>query len=141
MSTITKFFCICGADKPEDCKQYDGGLGYEALICKRCGRMYDHVGEYPADEFSCQHVGITKEQAAKYSTEALVEERKALIELVRADADKKLVIEAVAKNKKLIDTMRLTSGNLRDLATTLGRGHNAYSAMQQLAERLYNATV
>ena len=139
--SVVKFFCICGADKPQDCKYYDGAVGYEALICKRCGRMYDHLGEHPADDFSCHFVGITQEQAAKYSTEALMAERKALIELVNADADKKLVIEAVAKSQKLIDTMRLTSGNLRDLAATLGRGHDSYSAIQQLADRLYNATI
>jgi len=49
---ITKFNCPCGANKPADGKEYDGCLGYEAVVCRRCGRYWDHSGEYPADEWS-----------------------------------------------------------------------------------------
>jgi hypothetical protein len=42
--------CInCGADKVEDYQYYDGALGYEALICKRCGFVYDHAGIHPPE--------------------------------------------------------------------------------------------
>ena len=65
MSQIITFTCVCGADKPGDAKYYDGAVGYEAVVCRKCGRMYDHLGEHAADEFSCHFVGITQEQAAE----------------------------------------------------------------------------
>ena len=59
-----------------------------------------------------------------------------------------------AKLDKLVNTMRLTSANLRDLAISVGRTKTViegksykvidnpdYSALQQLADRLYNATL
>ncbi len=53
---ITKFFCDCGANKPEDAKFYDGCLGYEAIVCKRCGRYYDHEAEHQANDWSRAYV-------------------------------------------------------------------------------------
>ena len=39
-------------------KEYDGALGYEALVCKVCGRYYDHTGKHEADDWSKRFVGI-----------------------------------------------------------------------------------
>mgnify|MGYP006966086765 FL=1 len=55
---ITKFSCSCGNTDPQKAKAYDGCLGYEALICKCCGRYYDYAGEHPADDWSKQFVKI-----------------------------------------------------------------------------------
>jgi hypothetical protein len=55
---ITSFTCTCGANHPSDAKYYDGLLGYEALVCKKCGRYYDHGGEHPADEWSKSFAGL-----------------------------------------------------------------------------------
>ena len=42
--------CVnCGADKISDFREYDGMLGYEAIICKNCGWLYDDTGAYPPD--------------------------------------------------------------------------------------------
>jgi hypothetical protein len=37
--------------------------------------------------------------------------------------------------------MRLTAGNLRDVAVGLGQAHKDYSTIHELADRLYNATM
>lgn len=55
---ITQFKCRCGAHKPEDAKEYDGSLGYEAVICRKCGRYWDYEGEYEPDDWSRNYVGI-----------------------------------------------------------------------------------
>lgn len=53
MITKIKKPCVnCGADKPSDYTEYDGMLGYEAIICKRCGWIYDQNGNYPTDDWS-----------------------------------------------------------------------------------------
>ena len=37
--------CVnCGAIKISDFMEYKGCLGYEALICKKCGTTYDNSG-------------------------------------------------------------------------------------------------
>jgi len=41
---ITKFTCKCGNHDPTKAKEYDGMLGYEAIICLKCGRVHDHEG-------------------------------------------------------------------------------------------------
>lgn len=115
---IVTFTCVCGANKPEDAKYYDGAVGYEAIICKKCGRMYDHAGEHPADEFSCHFAGITQEQAAEKAA---------------------FVTTAVNNYTKMRSAMLLTVGNLRDLANSM-RSHDERSAVRQLADRLENAT-
>ena len=40
----------CGANKVSDFKEYDGCLGYEAIICKRCGYIYDQNGMHSPEE-------------------------------------------------------------------------------------------
>lgn len=56
---ITKFNCSCGNTDPQKAKAYDGCLGYEAIICKVCGRYYDHHDEHPADDWSKKIVGLS----------------------------------------------------------------------------------
>lgn len=42
--------CVnCGNDKKENYKEYDGLLGYEAIICQVCGYIYDHTGAHPPE--------------------------------------------------------------------------------------------
>jgi hypothetical protein len=55
---IVKFRCHCGADQPSDGKYYHGMLGYEAIVCRRCGGFSDHMGEHVADEWSRSFVGL-----------------------------------------------------------------------------------
>jgi hypothetical protein len=49
---IIEFSCKCGADSSQDAIEYDGALGYEAIVCKRCARYSDSMGEHEADEWS-----------------------------------------------------------------------------------------
>jgi hypothetical protein len=53
---VTKFNCTCGNQDPKKVKEYDGCLGYEALICLDCGKYYDHTGEHEPDEFSMSFI-------------------------------------------------------------------------------------
>jgi len=49
---VTAFKCKCGNTNPKKAKEYEGMLGYEAIICTCCGRYADHNGIHEADEFS-----------------------------------------------------------------------------------------
>jgi hypothetical protein len=62
---ITKFTCSCGNTDPSKAKYYDGCLGYEALVCKVCGKYYDGNGEHPADDWSKNFVGIPENSLVK----------------------------------------------------------------------------
>ena len=53
---INEFKCVCGNDDPKKAYYYDGCLGYEAIICKKCGCYYDHEGKHIADNFSKQFI-------------------------------------------------------------------------------------
>jgi len=53
---ITKFECKCGNKDPRKAVEYDGLLGYEALICTVCGRYYDHYRENEPDEWSKDYI-------------------------------------------------------------------------------------
>jgi len=55
---ITKFTCSCGNTDPQKAKYYDGSLGYEAIVCKCCGRYYDHTGEHEPDDWSKKFVNL-----------------------------------------------------------------------------------
>jgi hypothetical protein len=64
---ITQLNCTCGNTDPQKAYEYDGMLGYEAIVCTVCGRYYDHVGtgEHEADEWSQQFVtGETQPEKA-----------------------------------------------------------------------------
>lgn len=51
--------CVnCGANKVSDFREYDGLLGYEAIICKKCAYIYDHSGTYAPDEKEIKIGGI-----------------------------------------------------------------------------------
>jgi len=39
----------CGNDQVSGYKEYNGLLGYEAIICKKCGFIYDHNGAHEPD--------------------------------------------------------------------------------------------
>lgn len=58
MPNIVEFSCVCGASSPSEAKYYEGCLGYECIVCRRCGRIFDHEGEHEADEFSRLYVGL-----------------------------------------------------------------------------------
>ena len=43
---LTKFKCQCGNADKKQAKEYHGVLGYEAIICLKCGRYYDQAGAH-----------------------------------------------------------------------------------------------
>lgn len=49
---VVSFDCTCGNCDPKKVYEYDGCLGYEALVCKVCGKVYDQNGEHEANEWS-----------------------------------------------------------------------------------------
>ena len=54
---VTKFDCsVCGNKDVSKVYEYDGALGYEALVCRVCGTYYDYSGSHKADDFSKQFV-------------------------------------------------------------------------------------
>jgi hypothetical protein len=55
---VIKFNCSCGNTNPKHTYEYDGCLGYEAIVCTDCGKYYDYAGEHPADDWSKQFVKI-----------------------------------------------------------------------------------
>jgi len=50
--SITKFQCDCGNGDPRQTIEYDGALGYEAVICKKCCSYSDQSGAHKADDWS-----------------------------------------------------------------------------------------
>jgi len=48
--------CACG--EVDNFKYYDGCLGYEAIVCRKCGRYSDHNAEYKADDWSMEFVNL-----------------------------------------------------------------------------------
>jgi len=58
---ITKFNCSCGNNNPKLAYDYDGCLGYSAIVCKLCGKYYDFTGVHDQDEWSANFV-INKKQ-------------------------------------------------------------------------------
>jgi transcription elongation factor Elf1 len=49
---VIQFTCSCGNTDPVKTIEYDGALGYEAIVCTICGAYHDHTGEHPVDDFS-----------------------------------------------------------------------------------------
>ena len=45
--------CICGSD---EYKYYEGFLGYEAYICKKCYAVHDHAGIHKPEEWSKRYI-------------------------------------------------------------------------------------
>jgi len=48
--------CKCGNDNKNNFFEYEGSLGYEAIICKECCGYFDNDGEHEADEWSKEFV-------------------------------------------------------------------------------------
>jgi hypothetical protein len=57
MALIT-FICECGNKDPGQAIEYDGSLGYEAVVCKVCGSYKDHMGSNEADDWSKEIAGV-----------------------------------------------------------------------------------
>lgn len=49
--------CRCGNEDTRQFIDYDGALGYAAIICKACGDYQDNSGQYGADEWSRRMIG------------------------------------------------------------------------------------
>jgi hypothetical protein len=63
MAKIKSFTCLeCGNKDPNKTKFYDGVLGYEAIICTECGAFSDHLGFFPADEWSLEMIGKAEDK-------------------------------------------------------------------------------
>jgi hypothetical protein len=41
---VLSFNCPCGNTDPEKTRYHDGYLGYEAIICLKCGAYHDFTG-------------------------------------------------------------------------------------------------
>jgi hypothetical protein len=66
---ITKApLCPCGNRETADFREYDGLLGYEAVVCLKCGRYWDNEvagfdwksGTHKADDWSINYIGGIK---------------------------------------------------------------------------------
>ena len=53
---VVSFSCTCGNTDPNKVKEYDGMLGYSALVCKCCGSYSDHNGIHQPDKWSLQYI-------------------------------------------------------------------------------------
>lgn len=65
---VNSFSCTCGNKDTSKVHEYDGALGYEALVCKICGVYYDFDPDgkprtNPPDEWSKKF--IIKENVVK----------------------------------------------------------------------------
>jgi hypothetical protein len=49
---ITKITCACGNTDVKKALHYNGCLGYEAIICKCCGRYSDYATSHEASDWS-----------------------------------------------------------------------------------------
>ena len=59
---IKTFSCPCGNTDPQQAYEYDGSVGYEAIVCRICGSYYDHDGLHPIDGWSKYFVkGLPKQ--------------------------------------------------------------------------------
>lgn len=55
---IKEFNCpICGNNDPKKAHEYEGGLGYEAVICKCCASYADSNDWHLSDEWSSAQAG------------------------------------------------------------------------------------
>jgi hypothetical protein len=60
---LISFKCPCGNTDIKQAKEYDGMLGYDAVICKKCGRIHDENGihERETDKKSIMYIKIKGE--------------------------------------------------------------------------------
>lgn len=83
---IHQFKCECGNTDTTKAVEYDGALGYEAIVCKCCGTYYDHSGIHQKDSWSSQYIENYN------TTESVTPEKK--VKVVKAVLD---VIVGVVK--------------------------------------------
>ena len=55
---ITEFSCKCGNSNAAHVIEYDGSLGYEAIICKQCGSINDYAGSHESEPWSLALAGL-----------------------------------------------------------------------------------
>lgn len=65
---ITSFSCECGNTAPDHAQEYDGALGYEAIVCLDCARYYDHFGTHKPNEWSRDFVAQAKRKPLALNT-------------------------------------------------------------------------
>lgn len=53
---LVEYKCECGNTDVSKAKEYDGAMGYEAIVCLECGRYSDDTGGHPADTWSCSFI-------------------------------------------------------------------------------------
>jgi len=53
---MISFKCKCGNCDPTRTKEYDGAIGYAAVVCRTCGRFADHNGWHDAEDWSKQFI-------------------------------------------------------------------------------------
>ena len=105
---IVSFRCKCGTNDPKDAYHYDGALGYEALVCKRCGRYSDYIGENKPDVWSKRFISNnSKRQTIPYIIQRyyfLLNERNILPNMVQHRYTEKLK-RRVNRNIKRIENV------------------------------------
>jgi len=70
MAKIKSFNClVCGNKNPNKTQFYDGALGYEAIICTDCGAFSDHLGFFPANDWSLWKVGLSDSLTLKRNSD------------------------------------------------------------------------
>lgn len=60
---ITKMSCNCGNNKVHRAYEYEGLLGYEAIVYLDCGRYFDYTGTHEPDNWS---QGIVSDYSHRY---------------------------------------------------------------------------
>lgn len=58
---LIEFVCSCGNTDPKKAIEYDGLMGYEAVICTSCSAFADEEGEHRADDWS---ISLVKDKEA-----------------------------------------------------------------------------
>ena len=56
VNMIVSFNCTCGNDDVGKAVEYDGAVGYEAIICTACGRYSDSEGVHEKDTWSMEFI-------------------------------------------------------------------------------------
>ena len=56
---ITSFDCECGNNDPGKALEYEGSLGYEAIVWKVCGSYSDFTGAHHADSWRLEFAGLS----------------------------------------------------------------------------------
>lgn len=58
MNDLHDLYTVTCEELPHnDLAYYDGALGYEALVCRKCGTYFDHNGQQKPDDWSLGFIG------------------------------------------------------------------------------------